>query len=290
MTSIWYCTFATGATIILALDPAMIPGSDRPALPARLIPAHYAIAALSLLALIIVQTNWDALFVQSAIETWPIYIAVLILAATAWLLSTAWLHLAIARQRSRPLAPQPGRAALHAVTDLLVAASATAVLLQGHRSPLALAGLWAVPPALLAIGIPSALLLAAAAFREQHLNHAFARRPALDLARVMIALVLLISLVLLATRPLPETAHIPLTTANWADEPAGFVSSAFNCGSGCDPISTRNVSVCLPAASSRSTCFAASNGSASSQTCVASVQAISIATGPAWLTSISPCR
>src|SRR5882724_7695658 len=194
VTSIWYCTFATGATIILAIDPAMIPGSDRPALPARLIPAHYAIAALSLLALIIVQTNWDALFVQSAIETWPIYIAVLILAATAWLLSTAWLHLAIARQRSRPLAPQPGRAALHAVTDLLVAASATAVLLQGHRSPLALAGLWAVPPALLAISAPSAVLLLAVAYRKRPAAHAPQQRRTLDLLRLIVAATLLIAL------------------------------------------------------------------------------------------------
>jgi hypothetical protein len=160
-----------------------------PKRPARLVLAHWAVSAIALATVIVVQVDWDSLAGPLAANSPPAFGGAVIIAATAWLLATAWLHVSAARSR-RPFHVAAGRLRLHASTDLAIGALAVVVLFQGHESPLALAGLWAIPPALLAISIPSAVVLGLAS-RASKPPASTSSRVELDWLRIAISVALL---------------------------------------------------------------------------------------------------
>jgi hypothetical protein len=160
-----------------------------PKRPARFVLAHWAVSAFALAAVIAVQVDWDSLAGPFAANNRPVFAGAVVIAATAWLLATAWLHVSAARSR-RPLYVAAGRLRLHAITDLAIGALAVVVLFQGHESPVARVGLWAIPPALLAISIPSAIVLGQAARASQPPASASARTQ-LDWLRIVISAALL---------------------------------------------------------------------------------------------------
>jgi hypothetical protein len=185
--SIWYCSSIVNG-VLCFMNRELI-ASKR---PARLVLAHWAVSAIALAAVIVVQVDWDSFAGPFAANNRPAFAGAVNIAATAWLLATAWLHASAARAR-RPLYVGAGRLRLHAATDLAIGALAVVVLFQGHESPVARAGLWAIPPALLAISIPSAIVLGQAA-RTSQPPASESSRVRFDWLRIVISAALLVLL------------------------------------------------------------------------------------------------
>lgn len=78
-------------------------------------------------------------------------------AATAWLLATAWLHRELARRSEGRLRLSRNDSRLQLIGDSLLAGVAAAIIWRGHESPLADAGAWSICPAVLAMGVLSAM-------------------------------------------------------------------------------------------------------------------------------------
>jgi hypothetical protein len=156
--------------------------------PARIVLAHWAVSAIALAAVIVVQVDWDSLAGQFASSKLPLLCGAVIIAVTAWLLATAWLHVSFARSRHPLLGAW--RIGLHAVIDLAISALSVVVLFLGHESGVAQAGLWAIPPALLAISIPSAVVLGQAA-RATEPRGSESLRDRFDWLRIVISAALL---------------------------------------------------------------------------------------------------
>ena len=177
-------------------------------LPPRCFPAHWVVAILALVGAVAVQANWaGVLHGPAASALWP-YSAAALLAATAWLLSTAWLHWRLAEWRPPEWRGRLRRLGALAVSESIVAAFAGVLLWQGHGSRVLLAGLWTVPPVLLAASVISLAAIVASAgstwreVRDQQPEESDVRPPS-DRWRTAIVLALLIALGLLASQPLP---------------------------------------------------------------------------------------
>src|SRR5438046_2168628 len=87
--------------------------------------AHVAIAVLAAIAALFIQVSWQADFDPLAKNAWRPNAALAIALATAWLLWTAWVHVAIARSRGAAFVSRR-RLVGRALLDLLVAAVAGA--------------------------------------------------------------------------------------------------------------------------------------------------------------------
>jgi len=174
----------------------------------RFIPAHAVIAVLALAGAIGLQWLWQSILPPGT-ESWRLYFAAVLLSATAWLVSTTWLHASLARGRSTT-----SRTLLQAVADIAASAIAMFILAQGHTSPLALSGLSPLIPLLLAIAAPSALLLLATALtsRDNRSNPPQYSQNSSGTFRFIILAALLVSLSLIAAQPLPKNP--PARTTN----------------------------------------------------------------------------
>src|SRR5262245_32413858 len=126
--SIWYCSSTVNG--VLCFMKRELISAKR---PARLVLAHWAVSAIALMAVIVVQVDWDSLAGPFAANNPPVFAGAVIIAATAWLLATAWLHASVAGSQ-RPLYLAAGRLRLHAITDLAIGGLAAIVLFQGHES------------------------------------------------------------------------------------------------------------------------------------------------------------
>jgi len=174
----------------------------------RFFPAHAAIAVLALAGAIGLQWLWQSILPPGT-ESWRLYFAAVLLSATAWLTSTAWLHASLAGGHSTT-----SRTLLQAVADIAASAFAMFILTQGHTSPLALGGLLPLVPLLLAIAAPSALLLLATALtsRDNRSNPPQYSQNSSGTFRFIILAALLVSLSFIAAQPLPENS--PPRTSN----------------------------------------------------------------------------
>ena len=179
-----------------AIEPTM-PRSSPPRRARRPLGAHWAIAGVAVIGAAIMQTSWPDVITPN----YKLASIAAILCATAWALSTVWLH-----WRLR-LVETPGQIAEQAILDLIVAAMAGILLSQGHLSPLALAGLWMIPPVLLALGAPSGVALLTVAWMTRHEP---GKRSVATRLRTAIAIALILTLAWLAMRPRPVIAsHSP---------------------------------------------------------------------------------
>jgi hypothetical protein len=136
----------------------MSPQSIAPPRRPKTAAAHLAIAVLATTGAMFIQVAWGADFDPITSSSWRLPAALAIVFATVWLVWTAWLHAKIARSPGESWMSKR-RMISRAAVNLLVAAVAGAILLQGHRSPFAVAGLWVVSPTLLAVGVPSGVAL-----------------------------------------------------------------------------------------------------------------------------------
>ena len=125
----------------------------------RVTSVHRAVSGLAILAAGLVPINWDALGGSPVLGPWPPRAIVPIVAATAWFLATAWLHHELARPREYRLTLGSGASRIHLLTDSLLAGVAGAIIWRGHESPLSGVRVWTICPAVLAIGVLSAVAL-----------------------------------------------------------------------------------------------------------------------------------
>src|SRR5262245_1655229 len=161
-----------------------------PAEERRPVAAHLTVAALALAGAVGVQINWLAVIEAGGNSVWRPAMAAAIVATTAWLISTAWLHRRVAHQLGGAR-----QALLEAGADVAVVILAAMVLRRGHVSGAALTDLWLVPPILLAIGATSAVVLAIAGLTASNQTRGGAMRR--DLWRIAIVVGLIVSLGLL---------------------------------------------------------------------------------------------
>jgi hypothetical protein len=173
----------------------------------RTFPAHWIVTVIALVGTVAVQFHWGAAL--GGVADWRPYSIAALLAATAWLVATAWLHWRLADWQPAELSGRFRRLLPLAFSDAIVAAFAGLLLWQGHASRVYHAGLWLVPPTLFVVsGTSLAILIAAAvsAGRElQHTEPAAGSSPTpSDRWRTAIVLALLISLGLLGRQPLPQ--------------------------------------------------------------------------------------
>jgi hypothetical protein len=221
----------------------------------RVVPAHLGAAGLSLVGAFVLQMAWPEIVGRSPQTSWWPRDALVLAAATAYLLATAWLHV-------RAL---PGEWTRAIFADLAVGVCAAAMFYVGPESRTIQAGLWLLPSVLLTSGVASAAVAGFAIWdgRGRLANGSAVNR--IGWIHALLAIALIIAVVWLerhepTARPwepsnpsaVNERAYIPLTTVNCAAEPAGFVSSTLSSGSARSETSTRNVSVCLPAENCRS--------------------------------------
>ena len=173
----------------------------------RTFPAHWIVTVLALVGAVAVQVHWGAAL--GGISDWRPYSIAALLAATAWLVATAWLHWRLADWQTAELPGRFRRLLQLAFSDALVAAYAGLLLWQGHASRVFHAGLWLVPPTLIVVsGTSLAILIAAAVSAGREMRHTEPAEAAgvapSDRWRTAIVLALLISLGLLGRQPLPE--------------------------------------------------------------------------------------
>ncbi len=158
--------------------------------------AQWAVSAIALAGVIVVQIDWDSLGGQAAAGGRTAFASVVLIVATAWLLATAWLHALLARDEDL-LRFSAGRLTVHSLADLAIGGLAFVVVLQGHQSAAASDRLWAISPALLAVSAPSAAVLMQTAWVIRAMEPA-SRRERFDLIRLIIAAALAVALAWLA--------------------------------------------------------------------------------------------
>lgn len=131
----------------------------RQALASQVAAIHWAVCALAILAAGLVQIHWDAIFGQPGVVAWSGRAILATVAATAWLLSTAWLHRELARRGERRLVLSQNDSRLQLLGDSLLAGIAAAIIWRGHESPLAAVGAWSICPTVLMMGVLSAVTI-----------------------------------------------------------------------------------------------------------------------------------
>jgi hypothetical protein len=77
----------------------------------------------------------------------------------------AWCHIRLAQANGLH---RRWPTLLQSLGDFGVAGTALVILRQGHQSPLASAGVWLLPPTLLAVAVPSAILELASGLTARH--------------------------------------------------------------------------------------------------------------------------
>jgi hypothetical protein len=171
--------------------------------------AHISLMLLAALSAVAVQTAWpSALKAAGTIGWWPYVVAVLV-ATTAWLFSAGWLHWRLAHWQADDPLQRLMRLLMNAVSDFLVWAIAAMTLFKGPESRMLLAGLWIVPPTLMAVAAASIVVLSLAMIRiwpEVRQGRAAGKAPpkARDRWRTVIVLALFVSLGMLSAQPLPR--------------------------------------------------------------------------------------
>jgi hypothetical protein len=129
----------------------------RRAFASRVAAVHWAVCGLAILAAGMVQIPWDTIFGRPEFAEWQPRVIVVNFAATAWLLATAWLHRELARRGEGRLGLTQNDLRLQLLGDSLLAGIAAAIIWRGHESPLAAVGAWSICPAVLAMGVLSAV-------------------------------------------------------------------------------------------------------------------------------------
>jgi hypothetical protein len=142
--------------------------------PLRMFPAHWIAAAVAMIGAVAIQWMWPAaIFRDDGKRWWPLTLAV-----TAYLLATARFHLSMARWRPNELVPRLWSLGRWLVCDFVIGILAGILVVEGHHTPIFQAGLWLIPPVLVAVSAASALT-AVLALRDG-LNRFYADVPPAD--------------------------------------------------------------------------------------------------------------
>ena len=110
-------------------------------------------AAIALIGAIVMQWMWPAAVYREDGQRWW----VVLLSATAYLVATARFHYRKARWRPNELVPRLWSLGRWLVCDVMIGLLAGIAIAKGHDAHVIKAGLWLLPPTLLAVSAASAL-------------------------------------------------------------------------------------------------------------------------------------
>lgn len=191
-------------------------------------PPHYAAAAIAVAGAVAVQLGWLEIWNRPAVDSWwPLDLA-LLLAATMYLLALAQLHFRSSTWRPNELVPRLWLLGQALGWNLIIAVHIGFVLAHGSAANVARAGLWIVPPAMLAAVVASALALGLA-LRDGWLNRFFSDippeaaphgKPRSGLAHGILAVLLLLAIYLIEEvepKYVPPQAIQPAATSPASD-------------------------------------------------------------------------
>jgi hypothetical protein len=133
--------------------------------PLRRFPGHYAAAVVATACALAMQVAWLEIGGRLKIDSWWPLDAVLVAAATGYLLALAELHLRAATWRPNELVPRLWLLGRALGANLTIGVFVLIIAWRGSNSCTLRAGLWMVPAALLAAMIASPLTIGLA-FRD----------------------------------------------------------------------------------------------------------------------------
>lgn len=127
--------------------------------PLRRFPGHYAAAAVAALGALAMQVAWLEIGGRLEIDSWWPLDAMVLAAATGYLLALAELHLRAATWRPNELVPRLWMLGRTLGANLTIGVFVLIIVWRGSNSCTLRAGLWIVPATLLAAMIASALTI-----------------------------------------------------------------------------------------------------------------------------------
>ena len=131
---------------------------DHASPPLHSFTAHYGAAILALAGALALQSAWPVLFTRKPVESWWPYDACVLTAATAYLLATAWMHTGGTFWLPSELRGRLRELGRGLVSDLVVVAFAVLLYIRAPETSVLRAGMWIVPPVLLAASAASVLV------------------------------------------------------------------------------------------------------------------------------------
>jgi hypothetical protein len=175
---------------------------DQPTLPHRSFPAHYGAALLAAGGALALQSAWPVILSRKPIESWWPYDALVVLCATGYLLASAWIQSRSARWRTNELVPRLWQLGEGASVEVLVGLFAAMIQIAGPEMHILRAGLWIVPPVLIAFSASSVIVTAWALVdgmrrftTDAPPEEAPYGKPRHDVVRAILGILLLVSLV-----------------------------------------------------------------------------------------------
>ncbi|MCU0880273.1 MAG: hypothetical protein MUF06_21075 [Pirellulaceae bacterium] len=139
-------------------DPRDVAASGRTW--SRPLALHLVAAALALVGASLLQLHWPEIRSRSAMDSWWPADAAVVIAATAYLLSVAAVHIWAALWPVKHPLRERLLLGRELISSLIVSVYFAIVIAQGPTSTLLRAGLWRVPPLLLLAATVSLLVLA----------------------------------------------------------------------------------------------------------------------------------
>jgi hypothetical protein len=153
---------------------------------------HVAICGLATLAAGFVQLNWSSAFSRDLPSAPPANAFAAIIAVTAWLVATAWLHRDLGRRGDRRLVLAQNAARLSLLADSMLAGVAAAMIWRGHESPLFPKAIWTLCPVILVIAILSATAIGLARADVLAPRNPGPSTPPLLVARLVLGVILVL--------------------------------------------------------------------------------------------------
>jgi hypothetical protein len=156
-----YSSFHGALCAVITLSRNVTQSIDQFGQPRRANAAHWMAAAVALVGAVAIQWMWPAAVHRDDDQHWW----VLLLSATAYLLATFRFHYHKTQWRPHELVPRMWSLGRWLLCDLIIGLLAGIALAKGHDALVIRAGLWLLPPTLLAVSGASALA-AVVALRE----------------------------------------------------------------------------------------------------------------------------
>jgi hypothetical protein len=133
--------------------------------PLRRFPVHWAATLMATASTLALQFVWPIIASRPPAHSWWPVDAFVVVSATAYLLSVAWMHVRAVCWRPNELVPRLWQLGHGALCDGLIATLAIVGVLRGPETGLLRSGLWLVAPVLLTASAVS-LVVTALALRD----------------------------------------------------------------------------------------------------------------------------
>ena len=125
--------------------------ANQPDQPLRTFPAHYSVAVLAAFGAVALQFAWPKILGRPLHASWWPLDAILVVAATSYMLATAWAHFKAAAWRPDQAVPRIWRLATGLPGELLLMALTIVLFVRGPETSVLRSGLALLLPVLLAV-------------------------------------------------------------------------------------------------------------------------------------------